>query len=321
MTIELQARPSGTTTMTTPRMVAGLPAGFRFHPTDEELIVHYLRRRAASAPCPAAIIAEVDIYKLDPWDLPSRAVFGQPDGNEWYFFSPRDRKYPNGVRPNRAAGSGYWKATGTDKPITAGSVPGGEVVGVKKALVFYQGRPPKGLKTNWIMHEYRLASAVNTYQPPSKFKASSSMRLDDWVLCRIYKKPNQQLSPFYDRSPSPPSMDAGQSSSRMLPRAPSISDYLVDYPDVSELFGTMPAPPEPELSSGTSGLFLSSINRDEAGTARKRQTSTESINDDGGDMSSLRASKRWLSSDASMTTMNNTYSMFGPDQPSSQDRI
>jgi hypothetical protein len=177
MTIELQARPSGTTMITTPRTVAGLPAGFRFHPTDEELIVHYLRRRAASAPCPAAIIAEVDIYKLDPWDLPSRAVFGQPDGNEWYFFSPRERKYPNGVRPNRAAGSGYWKATGTDKPITAGSVPGGEMVGVKKALVFYQGRPPKGMKTNWIMHEYRLAAAVNTYQPPSKFKASSSMRV------------------------------------------------------------------------------------------------------------------------------------------------
>ena len=82
---------------------------------------------------------------------------------EWYFFSPRDRKYPNGVRPNRAAGSGYWKATGTDKPIRRGN----ENIGVKKALVFYKGRPPKGLKTNWIMHEYRLAEAgnSNSYKP------------------------------------------------------------------------------------------------------------------------------------------------------------
>uniref|UniRef100_A0ACD5VKD7 Uncharacterized protein n=1 Tax=Avena sativa TaxID=4498 RepID=A0ACD5VKD7_AVESA len=344
MTIELHARPAATmTTITTPRTVGALPAGFRFHPTDEELIVYYLRRRAAAAPCPAAIIAEVDIYKLDPWELPSRAVFGQPDGNEWYFFSPRDRKYPNGVRPNRAAGSGYWKATGTDKPITNSSG-AGEVVGVKKALVFYQGRPPKGLKTNWIMHEYRLAdaaaAAVNTYRPPSRFKASSSMRLDDWVLCRIYKKPNQQLSPHYDPSPSPPSMDAGSvghhhhyqyqqqdedsSSSRMLPRAPSISDYLVDYPAVSELFDTMPPPSERELSSGTGQFFLGSAADDEASTAQKRRSSAViDINDDGGDMSSLRPTKRWLISDASMTTttMHGGFSMFGADQPSSYDRI
>lgn len=71
---------------------------------------------------------------------------------EWYFFSPRDRKYPNGSRPNRAAGSGYWKATGADKPIGQP-----KPVGIKKALVFYAGKAPKGEKTNWIMHEYRLA--------------------------------------------------------------------------------------------------------------------------------------------------------------------
>jgi hypothetical protein len=93
-----------------------------------------------------------------------KATFGE---QEWYFFSPRDRKYPNGARPNRAATSGYWKATGTDKPIMAS---GGnrEKVGVKKALVFYRGKPPKGLKTNWIMHEYRLADAASstTSRPP-----------------------------------------------------------------------------------------------------------------------------------------------------------
>lgn len=81
-----------------------------------------------------------------------KAEFGE---NEWYFFTPRDRKYPNGVRPNRATVSGFWKATGTDKAIHSGS----KYVGVKKALVFYNGRPPKGVKTNWIMHEYRLSDS------------------------------------------------------------------------------------------------------------------------------------------------------------------
>lgn len=84
-----------------------------------------------------------------------KALFGE---KEWYFFSPRDRKYPNGSRPNRAAGSGYWKATGTDKPI---SIHGSQQkVGVKKSLVFYVGKPPKGDKTKWIMHEYRLADSA-----------------------------------------------------------------------------------------------------------------------------------------------------------------
>ncbi|XP_022733044.1 NAC transcription factor 29-like [Durio zibethinus] len=155
---------------------SGLPPGFRFHPTDEELIMYYLKNQAKSRPCPVSIIPEVDIYKFDPWQLPGKAEIGE---NEWYFFTPRDRKYPNGVRPNRASVSGYWKATGTDKAIYSGS----KYVGVKKALVFYKGRPPKGIKTDWIMHEYRLSDSRKQIT-----KQNGSMRLDDWVLCRIYKK-------------------------------------------------------------------------------------------------------------------------------------
>ncbi|KAG6750735.1 hypothetical protein POTOM_045244 [Populus tomentosa] len=174
---------------------SSLPPGFRFHPTDEELILHYLKKKLASTPFPVSIIADVDIYKFDPWDLPAKSSLGE---KEWYFFSPRDRKYPNGARPNRAAASGYWKATGTDKIImTSTMAPGGVVggqenIGVKKALVFYKGRPPKGVKTNWIMHEYRLADTPtcnnNNNNNKSMKPKDSSMRLDDWVLCRIYKK-------------------------------------------------------------------------------------------------------------------------------------
>ncbi|KAL5210322.1 hypothetical protein ABZP36_005945 [Zizania latifolia] len=244
---------------------AMLPPGFRFHPTDEELIVHYLRNRAASSPCPVAIIADVDIYKFDPWDLPSKATYGD---REWYFFSPRDRKYPNGIRPNRAAGSGYWKATGTDKSIYSAAAATNETVGVKKALVFYEGRPPKGTKTDWIMHEYRLAAAdartANTYRP-MKFR-NASMRLDNWVLCRIYKKSNhvspmavpplsdhEQDEPCAFEENNPPSVSYAASSAAMIlqgagaggpfslqaaaaaaaaqrmPKIPSISDLLNEY--------------------------------------------------------------------------------------------
>ncbi|KAK4762783.1 hypothetical protein SAY86_008551 [Trapa natans] len=156
--------------------VLRLPPGFRFHPTDEELVVQYLRRKVYACPLPASIILEVDVCKSDPWDLP-----GDMD-EERYFFSTSEAKYPNGNRSNRATSSGYWKATGIDRKILAPRGDGRscqtQLVGMKKTLVFYKGKPPQGRKTDWIMHEYRLTS------PDLNLKRS----VENWVLCRIFLK-------------------------------------------------------------------------------------------------------------------------------------
>lgn len=53
-----------------------LPIGYRFHPTDEELIVHYLRRKIFGLPLPASVIPELDnVFQHDPWSLPGTLKF------------------------------------------------------------------------------------------------------------------------------------------------------------------------------------------------------------------------------------------------------
>lgn len=54
------------------------PPGFRFHPTDEELVLMYLCRKCASQPIPAPIITELDLYRYDPWDLPGTFLSNFP---------------------------------------------------------------------------------------------------------------------------------------------------------------------------------------------------------------------------------------------------
>ncbi|KAI3841834.1 hypothetical protein MKX03_032171 [Papaver bracteatum] len=154
-----------------------LPPGFRFHPTDEELVVQYLRRKVFLCPLPASIIPEIDVSKSDPWDLPGDWE------QERYYFSTREAKYRNGNRTNRATGSGYWKATGLDKQILVSK--GNVIVGMKKTLVFYRGKPPNGTRTDWIMHEYRLAGAGTKL---ASNQNSAVQMEEDWVLCRIFLK-------------------------------------------------------------------------------------------------------------------------------------
>lgn len=48
--------------------------GFRFHPTDEELVGFYLRRKVENKRINIELIKHIDIYKYDPWDLPSKCI-------------------------------------------------------------------------------------------------------------------------------------------------------------------------------------------------------------------------------------------------------
>lgn len=166
--------------------VLRLPPGFRFHPTDEELLVQYLRRKVFSFPLPAAVIPEIDLANHDPWDLPGpyyyyffllifislridlkyhsftylRAYLGggdEAEEEERYFFNLRQSNcVKKGNRSAWPTRSGYWKATGKDRPVAA-SRPD-RTVGTKRAFAFYLGKPRRGSRTDWFMHEYSLSA-------------------------------------------------------------------------------------------------------------------------------------------------------------------
>ncbi|KAK8479280.1 hypothetical protein V6N13_060324 [Hibiscus sabdariffa] len=170
-----------------------VPPGFRFHPTEEELLHYYLRKKLACQNIDLDVIREVDLNKLEPWDIQEKCKIGSTPQNDWYFFSHKDKKYPTGTRTNRATAAGFWKATGRDKFIYCGI----RRIGLRKTLVFYEGRAPHGKKSDWIMHEYRLDDGI------SHDSIGDSMCEDGWVVCRVFRKKSHPKTLESSKSSSP----------------------------------------------------------------------------------------------------------------------
>jgi hypothetical protein len=78
---------------------------------------------------------------------------------DYYFFSRKKKKYPTGKRVNRATAAGFWKATGRDKPIRNELQ---QQIGMRKTLVFHKHGGRHGIRTEWIMHEFRLDDRLGT---------------------------------------------------------------------------------------------------------------------------------------------------------------
>ena len=169
-----------------------LPPGFHFFPSDEELIVHFLRRKASLLPCQPDIIPTILLNHYDPWELNgmhllsanhiflSTSLFGVrvmswllattffldkalQAGNQWYFFSHATQSR---VTPN-----GYWSSICADETVKSG----GCNIGLKKTLVFSIGESSEGIETNWIMHEYHLLDGGKVCS--SSTSTSSSRKL------------------------------------------------------------------------------------------------------------------------------------------------
>ena len=52
-----------------------VPPGFRFHPTEEELLQYYLRKKVSYEKIDLDVIRDVDLNKLEPWDIQGDASY------------------------------------------------------------------------------------------------------------------------------------------------------------------------------------------------------------------------------------------------------
>ncbi|XP_030924005.1 NAC domain-containing protein 40-like [Quercus lobata] len=146
--------------------------GVRFNPTDVELVMFFLLRKVMGRKCPVEVIAEVDVYKVSPWDLPDKSIV--KGDLKWYFLCPIEKKYSAGARMNRATDVGHWKITGNERLVHYDN----KLVGSIKTLIFHMGKAP-GKRTDWVIHEYRL---------DNKYLAERGVAQNGHVLCMIFHK-------------------------------------------------------------------------------------------------------------------------------------
>ncbi|XP_066350563.1 NAC domain-containing protein 2-like [Miscanthus floridulus] len=198
------------------KLELNLPPGYHFLPTDDELVVHYLRPRLANANhhLPLPIFVHERILNYHPDKLIEKyRNYGE---GRWFFFTDRERKHLGGNRPNRTTpDNGHWNATGSIRPIRSA---GGVLVGCRRTLVFYEasrsrkkksqaGLPPTeeeegegdggqqaakakdGVKTEWTMYEYESLTSEAEFEA---IRSGNANKMDELVLCTIQKKKHSQ---------------------------------------------------------------------------------------------------------------------------------
>ncbi|KMT09172.1 hypothetical protein BVRB_6g132760 isoform B [Beta vulgaris subsp. vulgaris] len=168
-----------------------LPPGFKFDPTDEELVLHFLYSKLESSSNSqnnTHLIPQLEefYHHYHPSQLQGVAF---ESCNQWYFYT---RKTDNRISEN-----GYWKELmDIEQPILGSK--SNKLAGFKKCLVFYKGKyPSSGVKTRWFMQEYHacISSIVGDT------RRSKHPDFNKWVLCRvqhIIDESHWMMNTFYE---------------------------------------------------------------------------------------------------------------------------
>ncbi|KAF3581500.1 hypothetical protein DY000_02032484 [Brassica cretica] len=177
---EKQAQRNATTLSTTPNMQSSsslaYPPGYRFVPTDAEIIYYYLKPFSPDnkKSWPNLPIHHMNIYESNPQQL--TAEYKKGNLTEWFFISERTKIKRNGQKQKRVDhNGGYLHSKAVTKKIKVKK----DVVGYKTTLNYFIGKQPNGERTNWLMQEYWLES-------------SGHNNTVDYALCKIYLSPTAQ---------------------------------------------------------------------------------------------------------------------------------
>ncbi|KAJ0049499.1 hypothetical protein Pint_15334 [Pistacia integerrima] len=111
-------------------------------------------------------INELDIFKLDPSELPGLSKINC-DEQAWPFFS---EPYKNVKGKQAHLTNGNWEKTGNDREVRDKST--GKRIGGKKNYVYYKrgGLPKQKIKTDWVMHEYYVDDDDSRYKKDFVFR-------------------------------------------------------------------------------------------------------------------------------------------------------
>ncbi|KAJ4706779.1 putative NAC domain-containing protein [Melia azedarach] len=154
-----------------------LPVGFKFQPSDEQLVGYYLFNKISGNPIPYIdqIIRDIDLYDTkEPWEIWESFGGLTLEGDEdLYFFTQLKKKGVNGSRIDRKVGSGAWQ--GEDSANDVRSRKYNRVIGSKKRFRYENNKHSKQHGC-WIMHEYSLDSCLFPRNHHNQY-----------VLCRIRK--------------------------------------------------------------------------------------------------------------------------------------
>ncbi|OMO59295.1 No apical meristem (NAM) protein [Corchorus olitorius] len=147
-----------------------LPIGYRFVPTDEELVNHYFINKVFCNPLPASTFHEIHATKFYSMPPKSLVEFAS-DERQWFFFIDDDEKN-KGIR-RVGDGVGFWHSNGDDeKPILD---PNGFVLAFKLHFIYFSGTLSNPKKTHWSMDEYRL---------PKQFYSLHNLK-EEWAVGRL----------------------------------------------------------------------------------------------------------------------------------------